>query len=189
MYTDRCIVIYTVLLVIVLPVTLLASGCINKMVDTSGSAATQEAAPVNQPPTSSGDVSGGTLRSGAETRSGSLATQPAIMYGAYALWTGKWDTVFFRYGGNEHKAVWDLKQVESNVTGTYDWDSGRINARQSKTSGLVIGTWLESPTYQPPNDAGDIEIQQSEDGNSFTGKWRYGSSGDWIGEWNGTRIR
>ena len=189
MYRHRCVAVCTVLFVIVLPVTLVASGCISKMSDTSGSSATQEAPPVNQTPLSSGDASGGTLRSGVGTRSGSLTAQPAITYGAYAPWTGKWDTVFFRYGGNEHVTVWELKQVESNITGTYDWDSGRITARQSKTSGLAIGTWLESPTYQPPNDAGDIEIQQSQDGNSFTGKWRYGSSGDWIGEWNGTRIR
>ncbi|MCX6005639.1 MAG: hypothetical protein NTZ34_00010 [Chloroflexi bacterium] len=88
-----------------------------------------------------------------------------------------------------HKATWDLKQVEINVTGTYDWDNGRINCKQSKTSGLMVGTWSESPTYQAPDDAGDIELQQSVDGNSFTGKWRYGYSGDWAGEWNGKRIR
>lgn len=189
MYRGRGIAICTVLLILVLLGTLAASGCIKKKSSTSGSTATQQTAPVNTPPPSSADTSGGTLQSGAGDRSGSQTVQPVITYGAYALWTGKWDTIFFRYGGKEHKTVWDLKQMESNITGTYDWDSGRINARQSKTSGLAIGTWSESPTYMPPDDAGDIEIQQSQDGNSFTGKWRYGSSGDWIGEWNGTRIR
>jgi hypothetical protein len=115
--------------------------------------------------------------------------QNTVTYGAYALWTGKWETTFFRYGGSLHTTIWDLKQVESNVTGTYDWDNGKLTCRQSKSGGYLIGAWSESPTYQPPNDAGDLELQQSVDGNSFTGKWRYGSSGDWVGEWNGKRIR
>ena len=177
MYRGHCIAICVMLLTLVLLGALATSGCITKKSNTSGSTATQQPAPVNTPPPPAGD------------RSGSQTAQPVITYGAYALWTGKWDTIFFRYGGNQHTTVWELKQVESNITGTYDWDSGRINARQSKTSGLAIGTWSESPTYKPPDDAGDIEFQQSQDGNSFTGKWRYGSSGDWIGEWNGTRIR
>jgi hypothetical protein len=185
----RCIAICMVLLLLVLAGTFGAAGCTKKKAGTTGGSAAQQAAPVNTPPPSAGDKSGGTLQSGVGDRSGPLTAQPVLTYGAYALWTGKWDTKFFRYGGNEHTTVWELKQVESNVTGTYDWDSGKINIRQSKTSGLAIGTWSESPTYSPPDDAGDIEIQQSQDGDSFIGKWRYGSSGDWIGEWNGTRIR
>ena len=183
------IAICKVLLILVLLGTIMASGCVKKKSGTSGSTASQQTAPANIPPPSTADKSDGTLQSGAGNRSGLQTAPPVITYGAYALWTGKWDTVFFRYGGKEHKTVWDVTQVESNVTGTYDWDNGRINLKQSKTSGLAVGTWLESPTYQPPDDAGDIEIQQSQDGNSFTGKWRYGSSGDWIGEWNGARIR
>ena len=177
MKLGRCIAIRPVLMVFVLLGTFGVVGCARKTADTSGSTVAQQTASVNTLPPSSGD------------RSGLQTAQPVVTYGAYALWTGKWDTIFFRYGGNQHTTVWELKQVESNITGTYDWDSGRINARQSKTSGLAIGTWSESPTYKPLDDAGDIEIQQSQDGNSFTGKWRYGSSGDWIGEWNGTRIR
>ncbi len=198
MKRGRCTDICTVLLILVLAGTFIASGCVKKKSDSpvgvqspggSGGTTTQQPAPVNTPLTQSGDKTGGTLQSGAGDRSGSQAGQSIITYGAYALWTGKWDTTFFRYGGKEHGTVWELKQVESNVTGTYDWDSGKIILKQSKTSGLAMGTWLESPTYKPPDDAGDIEIQQSHDGNSFSGKWRYGSAGDWIGEWNGTRIR
>jgi hypothetical protein len=189
MYRGRCVVICTALLILVLPWTFIISGCLKTGPNTSGGTTKQTPSQVNTLPPSSGDASGGTLQAGAGDRSGSQMVQPVITYGAYALWTGKWDTIFFRYGGAEHSTVWNLKQVESNITGSYDWDSGRISIRQSKTSGLAIGTWSESPTYMPPNDAGDIEIQQSQDGNSFVGKWRYGSSGDWIGEWNGARIR
>jgi len=185
----RCVTMCTVLLILVLVGAFGAAGCAKNNAGTQGGAVTQPPALVSTPLTSSGDTSGGTLQSGAGNRSGGQASQPVTTYGAYALWTGKWDTVFFRYGGAEHKTLWDLQQVEGNVSGTYDWDGGRINVKQSKTSGLAIGTWSESPTYMPPDDAGDIEIQQSRDGDSFTGKWRYGSSGGWIGEWNGTRIR
>ena len=189
MKVERCTAFYIVFLIFVLLGAFITPGCVKTKPTTSGGTTAQPPAPVNIPAPSSGDTSGGTLQSGAGDRSGPQTVQPVITYGAYALWTGKWDTVFFRYGGTEHKTLWDLQQVESNVSGTYDWDGGRINVRQSKTSGLALGTWSESPTYNPPDDAGDIEIQQSQDGNSFIGKWRYGSSGEWIGEWNGTRLR
>jgi hypothetical protein len=189
MKVGRSIAICTVLLILVLVGTLGAAGCAKKKSVTSGGTATQPTAPLTATPPPAGDKPVGTLQSGAGSRSGSQTAQLVITYGAYALWTGKWDTVFFKFGGAEHKTTWELQQVESSVTGAYDWDGGRINIKQSKTSGLAIGTWSESPTYKPPDDAGDIEVQQSQDGNSFTGKWRYGSSGDWTGEWNGTRIR
>jgi hypothetical protein len=189
MKVERCTAFCTVLIIFVLLCTFMVSGCAKKKPNTLNNTGTKQASPVSTPAPSSGDTSGGTLQSGAGDRSGSQPVQPVITYGAYALWTGKWDTIFFRYGGTEHKTAWELNQAESSVTGTYGWDSGRINMRQSKTSGLALGTWSESPTYEPPDDAGDIEIQQSQDGNSFTGKWRYGSSGEWIGEWNGTRLR
>jgi hypothetical protein len=173
---------------------LFAEGCIKPKSNTSAgtqnsgvssdNAAQQAAATLP-----SSERSGGPLQSSPGDRSGSQTGQPVITYGAYALWTGKWETTFFKYGGKPHTAIWELKQVESKVTGTYDWDNGRFDGRQSKTSGLMVGTWSESPTYKPPDDAGDIELQQSQDGNSFTGKWRYGMSGDWSGEWNGKRIR
>lgn len=181
--------VFLILLIPVLLGTFVMSGCIKKKPVMSGSTAGQQTAPVNIPSQPSGENSGGSLQSGTGDGSGPQAGQPVITYSAYALWTGRWDTTFFRYGGKEHKTLWELKQVESNISGTYDWDDGRITLRQSKTSGLAIGTWAESPTYKPPDDSGDIEIQQSQDGNSFTGKWRYGSSGAWIGEWNGKRIR
>lgn len=181
--------IYSILLILVLSGAFIMSGCVKVKPVTSSNTANKQSAPINLPSQSSGDNSDGILQPGSDDRSGSPGSQPVITYGAYALWTGEWDTTFSRYGGKEHKALWQLKQVESNISGIYDWDNGRITLRQSKTSGLAIGTWAESPTYRPPDDAGDIEIQQSQDGNSFTGKWRYGSSGDWAGEWNGRRIR
>jgi hypothetical protein len=166
-----------------LPV-LLSLGCIKLQANQPANTQNPGSIPAGQAtsPSSQGERPGGLLQ-------GSQPGQSTVTYGAYALWTGKWETTFFIYGGQQHKAIWDLKQVESAVTGTYDWDNGKLDCRQSKTSGLMSGTWSEAPSYKPPDDAGDIELQQSVDGNSFTGKWRYGSTGDWVGEWNGKRIR
>jgi len=92
--------------------------------------------------------------------------------GTYS-WTGEWDT-------NWGKMV--LTQNAASVTGTYTHDSGRINGTIS--GNVLTGTWSESPSYAAPNDAGDIEFTMSADGKSFTGKWRYGTSGSW-GNWEG----
>lgn len=70
-----------------------------------------------------------------------------------------------------------LTQNGASVTGTYTYDSGKINGTISGNA--LIGTWSESPTYAPPNDGGEIEFTMYSDGKSFTGKWRYGSEGSW----------
>ena len=52
----------------------------------------------------------------------------------------------------------------------------------------LVGTWSEAPTYLPPDDAGDFELNFTEDCNGFEGRWRRGSSGPWWTDWNGSRI-
>ncbi len=96
----------------------------------------------------------------------------AINLGKYS-WTGEWDT-------NWGKMV--LTQSGNRVTGTYTHDQGRIEG--TIHGNTLTGTWSESPAYAPPNDAGDIEFTMSDDGKSFSGKWRYGSEGNW-GTWEG----
>ncbi|KPK45726.1 MAG: hypothetical protein AMJ77_06920 [Dehalococcoidia bacterium SM23_28_2] len=93
-----------------------------------------------------------------------------------ATWTGVWDT---NWGNME------LTQSDSSVTGTYVYDEGQIQG--TVQGNKLIGTWSESPSYAPPDDAGEFEFTMSPDGNSFLGRWRYDSSGDWS-EWSATRI-
>ena len=84
-----------------------------------------------------------------------------------------------------------LSQSAGQVTGTYSWDDGKIVGYISKnlSGNILVGTWSEEPTYAPPYDAGDIEWTMAPDFNSFTGCWRYGSSGEWEDcMWQGTRI-
>jgi hypothetical protein len=91
-------------------------------------------------------------------------------------WCGTWDT---EWGPLE------LQQSGSSVIGTYTHDQGRIQGTVSGNK--LIGTWSESPSYSPPDDAGDFEFTMSDDCGSFNGVWRYGSIGDWSGSWSGTR--
>ncbi|MDD3705393.1 MAG: copper amine oxidase N-terminal domain-containing protein [Clostridiaceae bacterium] len=95
-----------------------------------------------------------------------------INLGTYS-WAGKWDS-------NWGEMV--INQNGASITGTYTHDEGRLNGTVSGE--VFTGTWSESPSYSPPNDAGDMELTMSADGKSFTGKWRYGSEGSW-GEWEG----
>lgn len=91
-------------------------------------------------------------------------------------WSGVWNTSWGRM---------ELRQTGDRVSGIYEHDQGRINARA--VGNRLIGTWSEASTYLPPSDAGDIEFTLSPDGRSFTGKWRYGSSGNWSSGWTGNR--
>jgi hypothetical protein len=100
------------------------------------------------------------------------------------IWTGTWQITS---GQNAFGSVMTLLQNEYQVTGSYaQHENGKINGTASNN--MLTGTWSEEPTYSPPHDAGDFQLTMSPDGNSFTGNWRYGSSGDWAGSWNGTRV-
>jgi hypothetical protein len=88
------------------------------------------------------------------------------------LFTGSWKTNW----GN-------MTLNEGN--GSYTHDSGKITGLVNNN--VLIGTWSEAPSYSAPKDAGDVEFRMSDDCNSFSGNWRYGSSGSWSGGWTGTR--
>lgn len=80
-----------------------------------------------------------------------------------------------------------LTQSGATVTGTYTHDKGKITG--TVKGNALIGNWSEAPSYLEPGDAGDVELELSEDGNSFSGRWRYGSSGGWYENgWIGTRV-
>jgi hypothetical protein len=101
-------------------------------------------------------------------------------------WSGDYDTNW----GRMH-----VEQSGNTVTGTYTHDEGRIEGTISPDSQyVIIGRWLESPSYAPPSDGGDVYLSMTRDHSSFSGKWRYGFTGDygvtgdWDGTWSGTRI-
>ena len=91
-------------------------------------------------------------------------------------WTGTWDTNW---------GTMVLSQSGNQVAGTYAYDTGQIVGTVS--GNILTGIWSEEPTYSPPDDAGDVVLTISSDGQTFSGQWRYDSSGSWYG-WSGTRI-
>ncbi len=92
-------------------------------------------------------------------------------------WTGTWST---KWG----EMV--LQQSDNQVTGNYSSDSGLIEG--TVFGNVLRGTWTETPSRSPPNDAGDFEFTISADCQSFDGNWRYGFEGDsWNGDWDGNR--
>ena len=107
-------------------------------------------------------------------------------------WTGTWDTNWGKMElvqtGNQVTGTASLTLPQrTNLTGSYKPDNGKIEGKVSGNT--LIGTWSEAPSYSPPNEAGDFEFTISPDCNSFTGKWRYGSTGDWrVGDWTGSRV-
>jgi hypothetical protein len=97
--------------------------------------------------------------------------------GGCSSWAGNWST---SYGAMQ------LTQSGSSVTGTYEDNGGRIAG--SASGNTLTGTWSEAPSYTPPDDAGDFQFTMSADGTSFSGGWRYGSSGSFTNDWTGSRT-
>ena len=91
-------------------------------------------------------------------------------------WSGTWSTTY----GMMH-----LTQTGNQVTGTYAYNNGHIVGTVS--GNVLTGTWSEAPTYSPPDHAGDVQFTISSDGKTFSGHWRYDSSGSWT-NWTGTTI-
>jgi hypothetical protein len=92
-------------------------------------------------------------------------------------WAGTWST---SYG------TMRLTQSDDTVSGDYEHDQGQI---RGMVSGRVLsGTWTEVPSRQPPSDAGEIEFTMADDCQSFTGRWRYDSSGELQPGWDGQLV-
>jgi hypothetical protein len=80
----------------------------------------------------------------------------------------------------------DLKLIKdgNSVTGTYTHDSGKITA--TLNGNTLTGTWAEAPSYTGDRDSGKLVWKISDDFQSFTGTWGYGSSST-GGGWSGTK--
>jgi hypothetical protein len=77
-----------------------------------------------------------------------------------------------------------LTQSGEDVTGTYSHQGGMV--RGKAIGNMLVGTWLELPTYDLPDDLGYFKFKISADGNSFNGEWCKGTTGV-DGKWNGQR--
>ena len=93
-------------------------------------------------------------------------------------WTDTWDSNW----GEMH-----LRQTGSTVTGEYASEQGELIG--TVTGNVLTGIWTEAPTRQAPSDAGDFTFEMVDGSGcrSFTGTWRYGFSGEWVGDWDAER--
>jgi hypothetical protein len=94
---------------------------------------------------------------------------PAGAQDAGGPWAGTWETDW---------GTWTLEQSGDRVFGTYQPDAGRIFGMAAGDT--LSGSWAKAPSYAPPDDAGDLELTLDPDGTTFSGRLRYGSSGDWL---------
>ncbi len=106
----------------------------------------------------------------------------------YADWNGTRSVSNFSGSWSTNFGILVLKQTGPIVTGSYLTKGGKAG----KIAGTVTGnnlkhTWSQEPSYAPPNDAGDGYFVISGNGKSLNGKYRYGYSGPWYGDWNGTK--
>ncbi|MDX8391310.1 MAG: hypothetical protein R8K53_01915 [Mariprofundaceae bacterium] len=88
-------------------------------------------------------------------------------------WTSSWGDMIFHQNGPSVKA-------------TYTHDTGKIDGTVSGSK--LTGYWTEAPTYNiHSHDGGDVKFTLSDDCTSFSGQWRYGTHGDWLGAWSAKR--
>lgn len=80
-----------------------------------------------------------------------------------------------------------LSQTGNSVTGKYSYDEGRLEG--ILTGNMFSGKWFETPSFEPPDDAGLFEFMFNPDFKSFTGSWKYGFEDGPMnaGSWSGTR--
>lgn len=97
-------------------------------------------------------------------------------------WTGRWN---LDSGPSNQQIQMDLQQSGDMVTGSYS-NQGRITGTVS--ANMLKGTWSEPPDYSEPRNKGVFEFTLFADCNSFSGNWGLGSSGSWMGQWNGERA-
>jgi hypothetical protein len=87
--------------------------------------------------------------------------------------SGEWDT-------NWGKMT--LEQNDNKVTGTYEWDNGKLEGNLEEYT--LKGFWSEPQSYDCPNEKGTFELTFYSDGKSFIGSWGYCDvkiAGDWTG--------
>lgn len=91
-----------------------------------------------------------------------------------AVWTGVWNTGFGEV---------ILEQIGTKVTGKYYHNNkiGSMDANYNIHSKVLTGTYVEN------GRSGSFQFNMSADGNSFTGKWGWGTVMNEPSPWNGTK--
>ncbi len=110
----------------------------------------------------------------AAARPTAQATPQAPSRGLAGTWETNWGPLTLTATGDQ-------------VSGTYGDGQGRIEGTLSAGGRRMEGTWSEPPSYEPPEHAGRVVFELSDDGDSLGGYWWYGEDEE-GGEWTGTRA-
>jgi hypothetical protein len=89
--------------------------------------------------------------------------------------SGKWETPF----GAEKGCILQFTQQGNLVTGTYMIESRKVNIQGTLSGNILRGEWAQSPTYQYPNDRGQLVFffdPQVGNPTKFEGYWSYGTN-------------
>lgn len=91
-------------------------------------------------------------------------------------YSGDWGQMLLRTHGDE---IW----------GVYQYRDGTITGRVND-EGVFTGWWTQLPS-RSGMDEGEVELRWSRIADStiaLDGRWRYGSDGDWLENWDITRV-
>ena len=87
---------------------------------------------------------------------------------------------------NTSRGIMTLAQEGAKISGTYEENDGKfvgeLNGR------VLVGTWLEAPTYAGPNDKGEVYIRFSKDKEKFVAVWKEEGSRLWMQGWTGSKM-
>jgi len=89
-------------------------------------------------------------------------------------WTGNWETSW---------GIMELRQFGEDIMGRYTQKRGRIQGKVLGNS--LSGSWYQAPSYQGPQDSGELSLVMADDKTSFSGNWWSSSAQDKLG---GTRV-
>ena len=82
-----------------------------------------------------------------------------------------------------------LRTVNDEIWGVYEYRDGTIIG-QVNDEGVFRGWWTQLPS-RVDMDAGEVEFRWSRIANNtiaLDGRWRYGSDGDWLENWDTVRV-
>jgi hypothetical protein len=88
------------------------------------------------------------------------------------FWTGNWGQLVLRDQGGK-------------LVGAYTHDKGTVSG--ALRGDTFVGWWCETPSRQPSNDAGDVEltfVTKPDGSREIDGRWRYGTEGEFREDWD-----
>lgn len=103
---------------------------------------------------------------------GTQGARPAAAQ-AGCNWSGTWNTDFNKM---------QLQQSGTSVTGTYEWDGGRL-LNANVQGDILQGNWVEND-----GGRGSFAFRIYDGCTKFTGQWNYDQSPNSLSPWNGTRL-